>query len=253
MISKRVVTVGLVGLAAAAVVVVLQITVLPVQPGLGISDKRDPITVQVSGNDEYGTMSDAFYGGPDHNMYAFWDMGVREEVGSGDARWSEITLSLHAANLPDDADGHLKCPQIAVDWRLPPFENHYDMRRLVNCNDFSTVQWTFSERSTDNSTDGGPEDCVGAREVPCVSVMGRVQFAMYIPYYFGSDRAITGPIECRVFPGGVALADCTSWDPWGQLAASRTKIMYSGGGVDYAGSLNATSPDTKRKIAARTH
>lgn len=239
-----IVRIVLIALAVLAVILV-QTLFLPVKPGLSIIDPRhkDDLTVQVTGGDEHGTMLDNYYGGPNHDVYIEWDMGKREEVGSGNAVWSKTTFTIATGDLPDTPDGHTKCVQAAVDWRIPPFANHYDMRRMVVCKPHSAMSWTFSERDTDNSTDGGPEDCVGAREVPCVSPMGRVQMSMYVPYYFGTDRAIVGPIQCRVFPGGVALSDCKSWHPWGQLASSRTKIMYSGGGIDYVGSLNATSPD----------
>lgn len=249
-----------IGLLAGIGIVVLNMTVLPVERGVSYVPvesqpkalpilghvPKDDLTVQISGGEEHGSMSDNYYGGPDHNLFVSWDMGVRAEIGSGNAEWSSTRFTIQTNALPETSDGHLKCAQIAVDWRIPPFESHYDMRRLVNCDDFSTAIWTFNERDTDNSTDGGPEDCVGAREVPCISPMGRVQMAMYIPHLIG-DSSIVGPIQCRVFPGGVALSDCKTWHPWGQLSSSRTKIRFSDGSTGFSGSLNATDADQKVK------
>lgn len=208
---------------------------LTLAPSVHASDGK---VISSGGDGAHGTFQDTAYGGPDHFMYAEWDQGNHDRIGSGTAVQSTIFLSIDANYLPDTPAGHHTCVQIAVDWRVPSFENHYDARILVDCQAYSHVEWHFNEGDTNNSPGG--KYCLwfpGGYDVPCSSPMGRVQFARY-------DRTtgdVIGPIDCRAM-SGVALSDCTDWRPFGSLPVSRIKERNTGGTITY-GSLDATNPN----------
>lgn len=196
---------------------------------------KDQSTMQNAGDSDHGSSWDYGFGGPSHYVYASWDRGNRLSVTAGNGVWSEITLRIDTNNLPDDQYGQNTCVQVAVDWRVPPGENHYDSRVLRNCDPNSTATWTFSEKATQNT----PPDCYnGGLQVPCSSPMGRVQFARWVP----ADLAVVGPIDCRAM-AGVAFSDCTSWDPWCPYNACRSKTRFRDGSSSVYGSLDATDPN----------
>lgn len=209
-----------------------------IAPASAVSERRDDNTTVSTGDGDHGTFSDCCFGGPNHHMGAVWDRGNQDAICCGNPVWSSIHLSIHAGFLPDTPAGHHTCVQVAVDWRVPQNASHYDSRIMRVCEPHGDLVWDFSEKSTDND----PPDCViggpGFIRVPCSSPMGRVQFGRY-------DRTtndVIGPIECRVM-AGVAMSDCTSWNPYGSLSASRSRVMSFGGVVTTYGSLDATDPN----------
>lgn len=214
-------------LCAAAVLLCLAATA-PVQA-------RDDDTTVSTGDGDHGTFSDCCYGGPNHHMGAVWDRGNAVAIASGDAEWSSIHLSIHAGALPDTPAGHHVCVQVAVDWRVPLLAPHYDARILRVCKPNGDLVWDFSEKSTNGDCNGG---IAGGIDVPCSSPMGRVQFARFD----STTNDVIGPIECRTM-AGVAMSDCTSWNPWGNLNAVRLRMMLVGGSTTTIGSLDATDPN----------
>lgn len=214
----------------------------------GAEDKRDPSTLIKTGDADQGAMIDHAYGGPNADMEASWNKGNRDYInctgpacaGQDNPVWSTIHIEIHADSLPDTATGHATCLQVSVDWRVPLYENHYDMRAGRVCKPFGALIWNFSEKDTNNQPreDCSPTNTILQPRVPCSSPMGRVQFARY-------DRAtgnIIGPIECRAM-AGIDAVDCENWNPWGNPDASRMKILQQDGQTIFKGSLDATNPN----------
>lgn len=177
------------------------------------------------------------------DIFMGWTRASEDGSGTGHlSGYVRITGVLPVVNT------HKQCIQVAVDWKRPAGENHYDVRITRNCDDSgtpTTVRIGFNQGSTGDFYEPNPICQNVTQPANCDMPMGRVQIARYVPF---TGQVIQSSILCGTF-SGIAISDCSTWNPSCPIDKKGAScwIRNADGGTTFHSGGVATDPDRKRK------